>query len=117
MDGTTKFKARFGISSQLGKFKKLMVHSCQTLQPISVGFLLSLAATHRFAFWTSEFKQTYLQSEDPFGVAVYVRDPPAEFKNIGDSVCSYAGRGFERMIHWARGHPIGPSEGSGRGLG
>lgn len=79
VEGATKSKARFVIGGHPDKFKKLMVKSSQTLPPIPFRPSLSIAANHGFDVCTSDFKQAYLQSEDPLGRSVYIRDPLAEF--------------------------------------
>lgn len=69
-DGFIKWKARFFISGYRDKLKKLMFHASQTLQPLSILPLLTLAAINCFYVWTYDVRQEYLHSDHP-SLALY----------------------------------------------
>lgn len=72
-NGKLKFKARCVIGVYLNKFKDLMVHSALRVQPQAVKLLTALTLIFGFHFWTSNFRQAYLQSTEPQGRDIFTR--------------------------------------------
>lgn len=79
VDEKLTYKARFVAGGHRDRRKDFLVHSSQTVQPWSTRLLLSLSEMYDFELWVADVRQAYLQTEEPLGRDVFIRNVPPEF--------------------------------------